>query len=115
MVNELGYHQLVIVLLVTLLERSLMRGDRNEIAFKVAFYGARLLRDEGYSVSDVFDDIRRAYDLRSKFVHKGEETIPDLQPFLDRLYDYATKIRVLSARKPDLVSPEAKAIYAIGG
>lgn len=114
MVNEFGCQPLTIVLLTTLLERSLMRSDSNEIAFKVALYGARLLSGAGHVAHDVFADLRRAYSLRSRYLHGGEHEIPELEGLLVRLYGYATKIRVLSATQPERVSPESKVRLAIG-
>ncbi|MEW6330550.1 MAG: hypothetical protein AB1560_03720 [Pseudomonadota bacterium] len=107
--NEVGYKTLAVLLLVIVAERSLMHDDKNEISFKVAFYGARLLEDyDGSDIEITSSILEKAYSIRSKFVHSGLLDNPELSEFLPKLYKIIARIRILTALNPSLVNVEGK-------
>ncbi|MBU0692405.1 hypothetical protein KKH18_11420 [bacterium] len=53
------------------LESTLLRGFSDELIFRLALYGARLLSDTDKPEA-TYDILRTIYDIRSKIVHEGQ-------------------------------------------
>jgi hypothetical protein len=55
----------------TCLEAALLHEANAELAYQVAIRGAWLVGRDASSRKDVFDQLKRAYDLGSKAIHTG--------------------------------------------
>lgn len=98
MVTEQGVSTLSLVFLVIILERTIMKGLRGEISFKVRLYGSKLLsRHFDYNEKVVYETLKKAYDLRSGFVHLHKNSLNEVKEIFDRLYDYAVKVLRIKA------------------
>ncbi len=106
LVSEKGICALSILFLVTILERTLLKGMSNntEIKFKFSVFGAKLLsKHAGYSEREVFDTLRDAYDIRSSFAHGSIATGKSSSVFA-KLYDYTVNTLMLNAGNPNLLT-----------
>ena len=113
--NETGTKTLTVLFLVVIAERSLMRGDKNEISFKVSVYGSRLLQQcYGADPRVTYAVLRKAYRIRSAFAHDGAVDHDDLQDLLPQLYDCVTKIRLRTVLQPNLISVEKENLLFMG-
>ena len=107
--NEFGTKTLSVFLLVVIAERSLMKGDKNEISFKVSIYGSRFLEELGVAdARDAYHTLRKAYDIRSAFAHSGLVDHADVKSLLPSLYEYVTVIRRHTALNPSTITQEGK-------
>jgi len=105
---ELGVSPLSLLLAVILVERTLMRGDRSEIGFKVRLYCANLLaKYYNYDEDSVFNSVRKAYEERSAFVHDRPKTKnSSIKSLFYDVYDYAVKLLRLSVEYPNVMEHE---------
>jgi hypothetical protein len=105
-VVEHGASPISLVMLVTILERTIMRKDRNEISFKVRLFGAKALSKYfGYEESKVFRTLGKAYGLRSEFIHEGKSS-GEIKDIFEDLYDCAVKLLQIDAEHPNVLKPE---------
>jgi len=107
--NETGVKPLSILFLIVIAERSIMSGDNNEISFKVSVYASRLLQ-EHFAVDPkmAYRTFRKSYKIRSDLVHAGVINCENVRNLIPGLYEYVTKIRLLTVRYPKLVSAVEK-------
>lgn len=107
--NETGTKTLSVFLLVVIAERSLMKGDKNEISFKISVYGSRLLEFLGVAdATSAYSILRKAYKIRSAFAHDGKIDQADISRILPSLYEYVAIIRKHTALQPSTATPKGK-------
>ena len=108
LVWENGMSPLSVLFLVTILERTLLKGESNqsEVSFKFRVFGAKLLsKHAALDEREVFDTLKRAYKIRSKVAHKYSQ-LEDITSLYPRLYDYVVTALFLDADKPELLKRE---------
>ncbi len=103
-VVENGISILSIVFLMIIIERSLLKGVRGEISFKVKLFAAKYLsKYYRYQTNEVFKNVNSAYDLRSRFVHGGKKIKKDeIENIFPDIYNYTIKLLRLRAKSPHL-------------
>jgi len=109
-VIEQGYSMISFLLLMTILERNIMKGDRNEISFKVRIFTAKLLsKFFHYKEKEVFNNVKNFYTYRSKFVHEGKAlNSNELKNILPILYEYVIKILLIKINHPSILNPDKR-------
>jgi hypothetical protein len=81
-----------LLFIITVLERCIMDGNKNEIAFRLQVITAMTLAKKyRFDGKEVFDKINKAYSLRSDFVHGGTVT-GNMVGLYDDVYKYTTLI-----------------------
>lgn len=106
-VSEQGKSILSLVFLVITIERTIMKGDRSEISFKVRLYGSKLLRKYFmYREKDVFETLGLAYKLRSDYVHQAKVSLDKVEGIFPILYDYTVRILTIKLRDPNILKSE---------
>jgi hypothetical protein len=109
LVTELGVTTLSLVLLIIILERAIMSGDRGEISFKIRIYGSKLLSKYfNYKKETVYSTLKEAYDVRSKFIHTHKKSPKREKEIFDDIYDYAVKILRITAEHPNVIPNKLK-------
>lgn len=85
-----------VFLLYAIALESLVLSDGNpaELTYRLRARVAHLLGDDSKSRRDVFDSIKRLYDIRSKIVHSGRYQVTDADLSLIRNVTKAALIRV---------------------
>ena len=109
-VMENGISILSIVFLMIIIERTLLKGLRGEISFKVKFFAARYLsKYYKYKQNEVFKKVQSAYDLRSSFVHGRQKIKKDqIEKIFPDIYDYTIKLLRLKAKSPYLFDDQKR-------
>lgn len=101
LVAEYGESIRSLVFLVIILERTIMKGDanKNEISFKIRVFGAKsLAKYFEFDEKEVFETLRKAYELRSNFMHGDSVSLDDVGKIFSKLYDYTVKILQINAK-----------------